>query len=154
MTRIQKHSRRGSAVLDAALVFPVLLSLTFGCIEFGHYFYIKHTLQGAAREGARAAVTGTAMIDVTNAVANSMGAAGFNNTKYIVEPFKVIGTDAQGNPILEVLPSTAITATSPTPGTPILIKVSCTWGTVGIRPMRLIGTTKPVVGTTTMRREG
>ncbi|MGC4033821.1 MAG: pilus assembly protein [Tepidisphaeraceae bacterium] len=47
----QRIRRRGSAVLDAALVFPVLLSLTFGCVEFGHYFYIKHTLQGAAREG-------------------------------------------------------------------------------------------------------
>ena len=44
--------RRGSAVLDAALVFPILLSLTFGTVEYGHYFYWKHTLQGAAREGA------------------------------------------------------------------------------------------------------
>ena len=51
-TGSQRRRRRGSAVLDAALVFPILLSLTFGAIEYGYYFFVKNTLQGAAREGA------------------------------------------------------------------------------------------------------
>src|SRR3954451_17385380 len=74
---------RGSAVLDAALVFPILLSLTFGTVEFGYYFYVKHSLQGAAREGARAGITPTAVnSDVTTAVANSMAAAGLSSSGY------------------------------------------------------------------------
>ena len=48
MSQKNQVRRRGSAVLDAALVFPILISLTFGCIEFGDFFYVKHTLQGAA----------------------------------------------------------------------------------------------------------
>jgi Flp pilus assembly protein TadG len=145
--------RRGQAILDAALVFPILLSLTFGSIEFGHYFYVKHTLQGAAREGARAAATGTSMTEVTDAVARSMGAAGFAASKYTVAVFKVTGTDAQGNPTGPQLTSSDITSSLPTTGTPLLVKVYCTWGTVGIRPMRLLDATRQVNGTTVMRRE-
>src|SRR3954453_338838 len=74
---------RGSAVLDAALVFPILLSLTFGTVEYGYYFYVKHTLQGAAREGARAAITPTAAnSDVTSAVTAAMTASGLTNSGY------------------------------------------------------------------------
>ena len=136
-----QHNRRGSAVLDAALVFPVLLLLTFGCVEFGHYFYIKHTLQGAAREGARAAATGVANSEVTTAVANTMSAAG-------ISAYTVAIRDAAD--------TTNITIGTATPvaGTAILVKVTCVWGTVGVRPMGLMGASKQVIGMTTMRREG
>ncbi|HEX8323213.1 MAG TPA: TadE/TadG family type IV pilus assembly protein [Tepidisphaeraceae bacterium] len=152
MKRIFKHSRRGSAVLDATLVLPMLLTMTFGCVEFGHYFYVKHTLQGAAREGARVAATGISRADVVTAVERSMVAAGFPTSKYTVETFTVTGTDASGNAILVALPT--ITATSPTSGTAILVRVKSNWGVVGCRPMGLISTSKDVVGNTTMRREG
>lgn len=138
----QRIRRRGSAVLDAALVFPVLLSLTFGCVEFGHFFYIKHTLQGAAREGARAAATGTANSDVTTAVTNAMNAAGIPAAKY-----STTIQDTSGNNL-------TISSTNPTAGTAIVVKVTATWGTIGVRPMGLIGTAKQVIGSTTMRREG
>ena len=45
--------RRGGAILEAALVLPILLALSFGMVEYGYYFFVKHTLQGAARDGAR-----------------------------------------------------------------------------------------------------
>ncbi len=134
--------RRGSAVMDAALVFPVLISLTFGSIEFGHFFFLKHTMQGAAREGARAAITPSATTaDVNTAVAASMTAAGFTAAQYTV---------AIRNPAdtVTVDPSTA------TAGTSILVKVNASWGTVGIRPLGLIGSGKQVSGQTVMRKEG
>ena len=138
-----RHHRRGSAVLDAALVFPVLLGLTFGCVEFGHYFFIKHTLQGAAREGASAAAApGSVDNDVTTAITQSMNAAGIsaaNWTRYIQDT-----TTPTPNNISVNQPA----------GTAIVVKVECTWGTVGLRPMRLIGASKKVVGSTSMRKEG
>jgi Flp pilus assembly protein TadG len=134
--------RRGSAVLDAALVFPILLSLTFGCIEFGHYFYVKHTLQGAAREGARAAaMPGSTNTDVTTAVTNSMTAAGITAANYTTK-------------VRNSADTADITVASQTAGTAILVKVQCTWGTVGLRPLGLIGSSKQVIGMTTMRKEG
>ena len=49
--------RSGSELLELGLVaFPILLTLVFGTIEFGTYFYVEHNLQAAAREGARAGV--------------------------------------------------------------------------------------------------
>jgi len=49
--------RRGTEVLELGLVaFPILLTMVFGTIEFGTYFYVEHNMQAAAREGARAGV--------------------------------------------------------------------------------------------------
>lgn len=134
--------RRGSAVMDAALVFPILISLTFGSVEFGHFFFTKHTFQGAAREGARAGITpGATNGDVTTAVNQTMNAAGFTNTQYTVQI-----RNATDTANLDVSTATA--------GTGILVKVYTTWGSVGIRPLGLIGTSKNVQGQTVMRKEG
>jgi Flp pilus assembly protein TadG len=134
--------RRGSAVMDAALVFPVLISLTFGSIEFGHFFFTKHTFQGAAREGARRAIVpGESNTTVTSAVADAMTAAGFTSTQYTVAI-----RNATDTANLDVATTTA--------GTGILVKVYAPWVNVGIRPLGLIGTTKNVQGQTVMRKEG
>src|SRR5438552_3487535 len=125
--KIERRRRfRGSAVLDAALVFPILLSLTFGTIEYGYYFYVKHSLQGAAREGARAAITPTAVnSDVTTAVSNAISVAGLSSSGYTttLSPSNVSGVAA---------------------GTSITVTITCTWGTVGsgFRPLGLIGSAK------------
>ena len=134
--------RRGSAVMDAALVFPVLISLTFGSIEFGHFFFVKHTLQGAAREGARAGITpGATNADVTSAVSQTMTAAGFTASQYTCTIRNA--TDTASADVATV-----------TAGTGVLVKVSAVWGTIGIRPIGLIGTSKNVIGQTVMRKEG
>lgn len=136
------RARRGSAVMDAALVFPILISLTFGSVEFGHFFFTKHTFQGAAREGARSAITpGATNADVTTAVGQTMTAAGFPSNKYTVAI-----RNATDTANLDVATTTA--------GTGILVKVTAPWGTVGLRPLGLIGTTKSVAGQTVMRKEG
>ncbi len=134
--------RRGNAVLDAALVFPILLSLTFGSIEFGHYFFMKHTLQGAAREGARTAITPSATnSDVTAAVQASMTAAGLASNKYTIS-------------IRNAADSANVNVANVSAGTAVLVKVNANWGTIGIRPLGLIGTGKQVIGQTMMRKEG
>lgn len=46
-------SRRGAALVEFAIVLPLLLALVFGIIEFGFLFYNKAMLTNASREGAR-----------------------------------------------------------------------------------------------------
>ena len=46
---------RGQALVEFALLVPVLLLLIFGAIEFGRVFHATHVITSAAREGARAA---------------------------------------------------------------------------------------------------
>jgi Flp pilus assembly protein TadG len=133
--RTLANRRRGSTVVETALVLPILFYLAFGTVEFGHFFFVKHNFQSAAREGARAAVVTTATnADVTTAVTNAMNAAGIASNKYTVtlSPSNVSGVAS---------------------GTSITITVSGTWGNVGVRPLGIIGSDKQVVGTTVMRRE-
>ena len=138
---LPRRKRRGNALLDAAFVLPILFTLMFGTIEYGHYFYWKHTLQGAAREGARAAITaGARNADVITAVNQSMAAAGIDTSKYTVKI---------RNP-----PDTAdLVEKNVPPGDGIKVKVYSLWGTVGVRPLGLIDDEVLVTGQTVMRKE-
>jgi Flp pilus assembly protein TadG len=117
----------------------------FPSTEFAYFFYVKHTLQGAAREGARAAIVPSAAnSDVTTAVSNAMTMAGLQNSGYTVD-------------IRDVTDSSNLNVASVSSGTGILVKVTCTWSSVGIRQMgiyRVIDPTKLVIGRTIMRKEG
>jgi Flp pilus assembly protein TadG len=50
--------RRGSTIVEFALVVPVLLAMLLGIIEFGWMIKNQLTIANAAREGARAAALG------------------------------------------------------------------------------------------------
>jgi Flp pilus assembly protein TadG len=39
--------------VEFAIIFPVLVLLAFGIIDFGHAWYMKHLMSDASREGAR-----------------------------------------------------------------------------------------------------
>jgi len=137
-------------VLEAFLVLPILMALAFGTVEFGWFFFVKHSMQGAAREGARAAILPDAdNTKVAAAVATSLKAAGLDNSGYSV------GVTVNNSPVsVSGLPA----------GTQITVTVQCLWSQVGtgLRPMGLISTTKTVnnvstpryvTGTTVMRKE-
>lgn len=49
-------TEKGQAMVEFALVLPVLLVLLCGIIDFGWLYYNQITLNNAAREGARYAV--------------------------------------------------------------------------------------------------
>src|SRR5579864_4899926 len=77
--------RRGSSVLEFVLVLPILIMLSFGVVDYGYFFYVKNTLQGAAEAGARAAVPPTATnSNVTTVISNMMTAAGLQSSGYTV----------------------------------------------------------------------
>lgn len=50
------RNNRGNAVLEFALVLPLLLMVVFGITEFGRAWMTVNILAGAAREGCRLAV--------------------------------------------------------------------------------------------------
>lgn len=55
----RKLNSKGQALVEFALILPVLLLLTIGIIEFGRAFYMKNTLTNAVRHSARKAVVST-----------------------------------------------------------------------------------------------
>jgi Flp pilus assembly protein TadG len=135
--------RRGGAVLETILILPILLYMAFGTVEFGYYFYVKHSCEGAARDGCRASITaGAAYTDITNAISTSMSAANLASSGYTVT--------VQDNG------TTITTLASAVAGDTITVTVSCTWSTAGqgYRPWNMIGGSKQVTGNAVMRKEG
>ncbi len=57
---------RAAAVVEFAVVLPLLLTILFGIIEYGWVFMVRQTLQTAAREGCRLAVLQTSTDPYTN----------------------------------------------------------------------------------------
>lgn len=70
-----RRRERGAAVVEFALVLPLLLMLVIGAIDWGWYFYLREVVTNAAREGARAgsvsAVGGTDASDAARGAAST-----------------------------------------------------------------------------------
>jgi Flp pilus assembly protein TadG len=64
--------RRGSTLLEFAMVVPVLLLLLLGIIEFGWFFKNQLTVANATREGARTASLGKTQTEIRSRVKNAM----------------------------------------------------------------------------------
>ena len=105
---------RGMSVLETALVLPFLLALVLGMVEFGWALFVSHTLQGAARVGARAGiVAGGTDADILQSVGNTMSASGFQTSDYTVTITKANGA--------------ATSATTADPGDEIMVRVKVDW---------------------------
>lgn len=50
-----RRSRRGQALIEWALIMPILVVLLFGIIDFGYLVFCHNTMQAATREGMRLA---------------------------------------------------------------------------------------------------
>ena len=60
------HRARGAAVVEFAVVLPLLLTILFGIMEYGWVFMVRQTLQTAAREGTRIAILQTSTSPYTS----------------------------------------------------------------------------------------
>ena len=136
----RRRLRRGSEILETARVLPILLLIAFGTVEFGFWFYVEHNLQGAAREGARLAITsGATKTSVEAAVTAVMNAAGVPSGKYTI----AITTTSD----VVIAPESAVA------GTAIKVTVSATWGMIGMRPLGVLDASKTINGAAVMRKE-
>ncbi len=78
-----RRDGRGQALVELALILPILLMLLLGIFEFGRAWNTKQVITDAAREGARLAVVQNNDIDqddVKAAVATHLSRAGIPGT--------------------------------------------------------------------------
>ena len=145
-TTDRKVRRKGGSVLEAALIVPILVSLGFGMAEFSYFFFVKHTLEGSAREGSRnAIVPSSTFAGAVAAVNASTQAAGISTLLT-----SIVFTDVTKSVTL----TSSNFATTPVAGDAIQTTVTGTWSTIGVHPMGIIPGTKLVIGTCVMRKEG
>ena len=82
---VSSRHERGAALVEFAIILPLLLALVFGIIEFGRGYNVKVELTGGVREGARALALGKTPAEADQAVkdaANGVDLSGatFTNT--------------------------------------------------------------------------
>ncbi|KTE17686.1 TadE/TadG family type IV pilus assembly protein [Sphingopyxis sp. H115] len=88
------REERGAAIVEMALVLPLLLALLMGVVVYGHYFMLAHSVQQAANDGARASIVGLDAADreavATRAVGRSLGAVTGTHTVAVSETSEAI----------------------------------------------------------------
>ncbi len=79
-----KLNRRGSTMIEGALVFTVFMLLVMGTLEFGRFMYAYNFVAHAAREGARYASVHASTLEVNSGQLTNVAkawATGLDNTK-------------------------------------------------------------------------
>jgi hypothetical protein len=89
------RSQRSQALIEFALVSPVLLLLLFGVIDLGRAIFYYDTLNHAAREGARAAVRAS------------------NQLPTDADVLSAVSTQMLGTPVTEPCPHGPVTSSTP-----------------------------------------
>jgi Flp pilus assembly protein TadG len=74
-----QRRRRAQALVETAMILPVLVLLMLGSADLGRAFYLKLEMSGASRAGMRMAVLG-AVVDIGNAVRSEPNSAIPNTT--------------------------------------------------------------------------
>ncbi|MDA0657753.1 MAG: TadE/TadG family type IV pilus assembly protein [Planctomycetota bacterium] len=128
-----REKRRGTAVVEFAIVAPVFILLVFGMIEFGRMVMVQQMLTSATREGARMAV-------VEGAVAGTI--------ETWVEDYLESMTVHNGT--ATVTPSPLDNAAV---GDPVTVTASVTFGNVSWIPVPMYLGNRVLTATSVMRRE-
>ncbi len=76
--------QRGTALIEFALVLPMLVVITFLVVDFGRAFYVKNLLEQASREGARRLAVGSSAAAATSITRYVASASGIDSTKVTV----------------------------------------------------------------------
>jgi len=83
--QFKKLRYKGTAIVEAALVFPILLLLTMGAIEYGWLFLKAQQVTNACRQGARIAIRPDAITeDVLSSIDSLLDVSGLGTSGYTV----------------------------------------------------------------------
>lgn len=88
------REERGAAIVEMALVLPLLLAVLMGILVYGQYFMLAHNVQQAANDGARASIIGLDAADrsavARRAVDRSLHAVGGTHSVAVSETAEAI----------------------------------------------------------------
>jgi Flp pilus assembly protein TadG len=138
------RNQKGAAMVEFALVLPLLLLIVFGIIEFSLVMYDKAVITNASREGARAGIV-LASPKATTAQIQQVVANYCNN--YLIS----LGSSANTCPAANV----NVTGAQGTFGTPLTVSVTYNFSGLALGSMfnPLNGSALALSATTTMNNE-
>jgi Flp pilus assembly protein TadG len=152
--------RRGAAVVEMAVVTPILMLFIFGMIEFGRFIMIGQLAVNATREGDRYAVqasaTPTQVKTITKQFLAGSGVSDTAITTLVIER-QVSSTDPLYTPQNQgwIAVSDDDTALAAIPsGTPVRVRMSIAYSQVSWLPRGLFIASSSLISTATaMRKE-
>lgn len=100
MVKKRKKTRfSGLSTVEVALVFPLLLLLTFGLLQYGWLFLKAQQITNAARHGARVGIRyGADSAQVITAINDLMTSAGISGVDITISPAEVASLSS-GDPV-------------------------------------------------------
>jgi Flp pilus assembly protein TadG len=133
--RSRRHPR-GMALVEAAIVFPLVLMVTFAMIEYGWMFIKQEQLYNVARQAARLGATPDATnAQVTSLISSSMSSYGMGSSGYTYSPSPM---------------NSQSTAT----GSPVTVTITVTYAKVQVTGVKLFPTPTTIHATMSMQKEG
>ena len=92
-------NKKGQALVELALIVPILLLLVFGVVEYGRIFAAYLTVANGSREGARIATVGGTNTDIITAVKFRTDAMNLDNTKVVITITPNSASRTRGNSV-------------------------------------------------------
>ena len=140
-TRGARHGRRGAALVELAIVMPILCLLTLGLMEYGWVFMKISQINQAARHGVRIAVRPNSTTEeINSAVASLMTQAGIKAADYTL----TYGTNVAGNNGI----------IDPPVGDPIKLRISVNYDKLTLTGTGLVPLPSTLQGYGAMAKEG
>ena len=149
-TKARNRRRRGSALVEAALVLPSVILFVMGLFEYGRWFLMVHVNSNAVAAGAAYACKHTSPIvlsgtsygdansDVTNIVNATVGSQQLANPT-----ISVYLSDADGNPLTDGAGNNPGLFTYAAPGDYVCVKMTGTYTFVPTAFLKLPSTYTP-----------
>ncbi len=114
----RQRDRRGTSLVETALVLPIFFVFVLSMVEFGHALMVKNVLRSATRAGARMGSTeGRSTADVEAYVRQLLGGAIDTSEVYVGVKNAGVYDDGSTLPAdgteLEALPSIELNDTEP-----------------------------------------
>ncbi|RDU94554.1 TadE/TadG family type IV pilus assembly protein [Trinickia dinghuensis] len=140
---IKRRKQKGAALVEFAIVLPLLLLVVFGIIEFSLAIYDKAVITNASREAARAGIV-LASPKPTTAQIQQVA------TNYCSSYLVSLGSSANTCPAANV----SVSGAQGTFGSPVTVTVSYTFAPIGLGKL-IAPLTGPLTmsATTTMNNE-
>jgi len=120
--------RRGTAVVEFALIAPLFLLLLFGIFEFGRVVMVQQLITNAAREGARMAVIeGANTANIQTEIQNRLAGASVPHASCTVHPTIVDPTNGDRRRVEITVPFNQVSWLSVPmlPMTPTTLRAEC-----------------------------
>lgn len=128
-----RSDRTGAAVVEFAVVAPLLVMLTFGMIEIGRIVMVKQLMINASREGARLAVLPSSTeYQVIQQVQSELSSAYVSGATITLNPASLASAPA---------------------GTPVTVSIAVNSASVSWLPKPMFVISQTITAATTMRRE-